>query len=38
MIVGRIVYVYASSKLALSNQWKTTALWELSSVEGRVDV
>jgi len=27
MIVGRIVY--AGSKLALSNQWKNTALWEI---------
>jgi len=32
MIVGRIVY--AVSKLALSNQWKNTALWELSGVKG----
>ena len=36
MIVGRIVY--AGSKLALSNQWKNTALWELAGVEGKVDV
>ena len=36
MIVGRIVY--AGSKLALSNQWKNTALWELSGVKGKVDV
>jgi hypothetical protein len=36
MIVGRIIY--AGSKLALSNQWKNTALWELSGVEGKVDV
>jgi Transposase DDE domain len=36
MIVGRIVY--SGSKLALSNQWKNTALWELSGVEGKVDV
>ena len=36
MIVGRILY--AGSKLALSNQWKNTALWELSGVEGKVDV
>jgi transposase len=36
MIVGRIVY--AGSKLALSNQWKNTALWELCGVEGHVDV
>ena len=36
LIVGRIIY--AGSKLALSNQWKNTALWELSGVEGKVDV
>src|ERR1700726_3178615 len=36
MIVGRILY--AGSKLALSNQWKNTALWELCGVEGKVDV
>ena len=36
MIVGRILY--AGSKLALSNQWKNTALSELSGVEGKVDV
>jgi transposase len=36
MIVGRVVY--AGSKLALSNQWKNTALWELCGVEGPVDV
>jgi transposase len=36
MIVGRVVY--AGSKLALSNQWKNTALWELCGVEGSVDV
>jgi len=36
MIVGRTVY--AGSKLALSNQWKNTALWELCGVEGPVDV
>ena len=36
MIVGRIVY--AGSKLALSNQWKSTALWALSGVKGKVDV
>src|SRR5208283_4983958 len=36
MIVGRLVY--AGSKLSLSNQWKNTALWELSGVEGKVDV
>lgn len=36
MIVGRVVY--AGSKLALSNLSKDTALWELSGVEGEVDV
>jgi transposase len=36
LIVGRIVY--AGSKLALSNQWKNTALWDLCGVEGKVDV
>ena len=36
MIVGRIVY--AGSKLALSNQARNTALWELCGVEGEVDV
>lgn len=36
MIVGRVVY--AGSKLALSNQWKNTALWELCGVQGPVDV
>ena len=36
MIVGRIVY--AGSKLALSHQWKNTALWQLCGVEGEVDV
>jgi hypothetical protein len=36
MIVGRIVY--AGSKLALSHQWKNTALWELCGVEGPVGV
>jgi len=36
MIVGRIVY--AGSKLALSNQWKNTALWEMCGVQGPVDV
>lgn len=36
MMVGRVVY--AGSKLALSNQWKNTALWELCGVEGPVDV
>jgi transposase len=36
MIVGRVVY--AGSKLALSNQWKNSALWELCGVAGNVDV
>ncbi len=36
MIVGRLVY--AGSKLALSNQWKNTALWELCGTPGPVDV
>lgn len=36
MIIGRVVY--AGSKLALSNQWKNSALWELCGVEGPVDV
>ena len=36
MIVGRVVY--AGSKLALSNQAKNTALWELCGVSGWVDV
>ncbi len=36
MIAGRIVY--AGSKLALSNQWKNSALWELCGVQGEVDV
>lgn len=36
MIVGRVVY--AGSKLALSNQAKNTALWELCGVSGAVDV
>jgi transposase len=36
MIVGRVVH--AGSKLALSNQWKNTALWELCGVDGPVDV
>jgi transposase len=36
MIVGRVVY--AGSKLALSNQWKNSALWELCGVPGQVDV
>jgi hypothetical protein len=36
MIAGRLVY--AGSKLALSNRWKDTALWELCGVEGEVDV
>ncbi len=36
MIVGRVVY--AGSKLALSNQWKNTTLWEQCGVSGPVDV
>jgi transposase len=36
MIVGRVVY--AGSKLALSNQWKNTALWELCGTAGPIDV
>jgi transposase len=36
MIVGRLIY--AGSKLALSNQWKNTALWDLCGTEGKVDV
>jgi hypothetical protein len=36
MIVGRLVY--AGSKLALSNQWKNTALWDLCGTAGPVDV
>jgi transposase len=30
--------VYAGSKLALSHQWKNSALWELCGTEGAVDV
>ena len=36
MIIGRLVY--ASSKLALSNRYKDTALWELCGVDGVIDV
>jgi hypothetical protein len=36
MIAGRVVY--AGSKLALSNQWKNTTLWEQCGVTGPVDV
>ncbi len=36
MIVGRLAY--AGSKLALSNQWKNTALWELCGTSGPIDV
>ena len=36
MIVGRVVY--AGSKLALTNQAKNSALWELCGVPGEVDV
>ena len=35
-IAGRVVYV--GSKLALSQQWKNSALWELCGTEGPVDV
>jgi len=36
MIAGRVVY--AGSKLALSYQWKNSAVWELCGTEGPVDV
>jgi len=36
MIAGRVVH--AGSKLALSQQWKNSALWELCGTEGPVDV
>lgn len=36
MIVGRVIY--AGSKLSLSNLSKDSALWELSGVDGEVDV
>ena len=36
MITGRLVY--AGSKLALSNRYKDTALWELCGVDGAIDV
>jgi len=36
MIAGRVVF--AGSKLALSNQWKNTTLWEQCGVKGPVDV
>lgn len=36
MIAGRVVY--AGSKLALSQQWKNSALWELCGTEEAVDV
>ncbi len=36
MIVGRVVH--QGSKLALSHQWKTSALWELCGTRGAVDV
>jgi len=36
MIAGRVVY--AGSKLALSNEWKNTTLWEQCAVPGPVDV
>ena len=36
MIVGRLIY--AGSKLSLTHRWRDSALWELSGVEGEVDV
>lgn len=36
LIVGRVVH--AGSKLALSHQWKNSALWELCGTDGPVDV
>jgi len=36
MIAGRVVY--AGSKLALSQQWKSSALWEQCGTAGPVDV
>lgn len=36
MVAGRIIY--AGSKLALSHQWKNSALWELCGVQEAVDV
>ncbi len=36
MIVGRVIY--AGSKLALSNRYKDTALWELCGVDRVIDV
>ena len=36
MIIGRIVH--QGSKLALSHQWKNSALWELCGTTGPVDV
>ena len=36
MIAGRVVH--AGSKLALSHQWKSSALWEECGIEGPVDV
>ena len=36
LVVGRVSY--AGSKLALSNRWKDTALWELCGTEGSVKV
>ena len=36
MIVGRLLY--AGSKLSLSQQWKSTVLWEVCGVSGPVDV
>ena len=36
MIIGRLVY--AGSKLALSNRYKDTALWEMCGTDGAIDV
>jgi hypothetical protein len=36
LIIGRLLY--AGSKLALSHQWKNTALWELCGIPGPIDV
>jgi len=36
MTVGRLVY--AGSKLALSNRYKDTALWELCGIDGAINV
>jgi hypothetical protein len=36
MIIGRIIY--SGSKLALSQIWSDSVLWELNNVDGQVDV